>query len=221
MIEATQQSEEEFLEEQEQDKEFELDDAPMRTRVAAGLADLSLICWITVALHEGLQLSEWSGLAGPIALGFLWLLVLVKDTAQNTPGRWLMGLSIIQEDGTKVPRSQALRRNLLLSIPVIGWTAALVWAQLDPRTEGPEIDTRIGSQLESAQRVSPALLGGIGASPSLEPSFSLYCDWPMCWKEGPMNLRFASPCLFCCLIPLALFWGLNRRKGQRRAAALQ
>jgi len=163
LIESTQQTEEQFQAEQETEQEFELADAPLRMRIAGSIGDLALICWSIIGIHEALQLGVQSVFVPPICLGLLMLLVLFKDMAGNTPGRWLMGLRIRTEEGLLPPLGVTLRRNLLLCIPLVGWTAEGVWALLDPKNRRPgDRITKVGSQLEEPQRLSPALLGGIG-----------------------------------------------------------
>jgi len=163
LIESTKQTEEQFLEEQETEQEFELVDAPLRMRMAAIAGDLAFICWLVIGIHDALHLWVQSVFVPPICLGLLSLLVLFKDIAGNTPGRWLMGLRIRTEEGLLPPVGSTLRRNLLLCIPLLGWTAEGVWSLLDPKNRRPgDRITKVGSQLEEPQKLSPALLGGIG-----------------------------------------------------------
>jgi uncharacterized RDD family membrane protein YckC len=164
LIESTKQTEEQFQADQETEEEFELVDAPFRMRIAGIVGDLALICWTVIGIHEALQFWTQSVFALPICLALLMFLVVFKDIGGKTPGRWLMGLRIRTEEGLLPPFAATLRRNLLLSIPILGWTAEGVWALLDPKNRRPgDRIIKVGSQLEDPQQLSPALLGGIGS----------------------------------------------------------
>jgi uncharacterized RDD family membrane protein YckC len=153
----------EETEKEEEEEEFQLVDAPFGLRLAGILVDFAIITGLaTLLLFVTGTALIWEGQVAMVVL-VMSVMALVKDALNITLGKRLMGLELISESGERLDAWGRLKRNVLLMIPVLGWTASLVWSLLDPNHRRPgDRLTHSATQVVHQAKVSPALAGGLG-----------------------------------------------------------
>ncbi|GEM_PF-856620 len=99
-------------------------------RLIAGLIDTALLCAVGAALlfmlsDEYAFVSQWLLLAAIPVVAIIWS--ALQHRTHTTPGAWLLGYRLVQENGAPIGFSHALVRTLMVPLDLLaGWFALLV-----------------------------------------------------------------------------------------------
>lgn len=92
-------------------------------RLGAGVVDVVVLASVLIAglgllNDEALLRSAWLLLAGPWVLLFGW--AALQRLSGSTPGLWLLGYTIVRENGAPLGFAQALLRTILIPLDALG-----------------------------------------------------------------------------------------------------